>query len=194
MAILRPTDIYGTVAYLGVVLDRAVTLCSEPREALELTYDGPDGEYHGGRTRPSCSRVKLQYERGTEIANARQLSILSVEELAASAEAMEIDRIAPEWTGANVILEGVPDFTQIPPSSRLIFESGASVVNDMENGPCKFVGEEIERHHPGKGLSFPAKARGRRGICGWVERPGALTLGMKARLHIPPQRIWAHAG
>ncbi|MEO0361717.1 MAG: sulfurase [Pseudomonadota bacterium] len=194
MSILRPTEVYGTVAWLGVVLDRKVTLRAEPRSTLTLGYDGPEGECHGGRTRPSCSRVKLQYERGTEIANARQLSMLSVEELVATAAEMEIDAIRPEWTGANIVFEGIPDLTLIPPSSRLIFESGASVVNDMENGPCKFVGEEIEREHPGKGLAFPAKARSRRGICGWVERPGEVALGMKARLHVPPQRIWAHAG
>ena len=193
MPILRPTEIYGEVAYLGVVLDRAVTLCSEPRQSLSLTWDGAEGECHGGRTRPSCSRVKLQYERGTEIGNARQLSVLSQEELAAAAADMEIDAIQPEWAGANIVFEGIPDLTKIPPSSRLIFESGASIVNDMENGPCKFVAEEIEKRHPGKGLSFPAKARERRGFCGWVERPGEITIGMKARLHIPPQRHWEHA-
>ncbi|MEX2518547.1 MAG: sulfurase [Paracoccaceae bacterium] len=192
MPILTPTQHYGRVSWLGVVLDREVTLESEPRDRLALGYDGASGECHGGRTRPSCSRVKLQYERGTEIANARQLSLLSVEDLSASAAAMGIGAILPEWTGANIIIEGIPDFTLIPPSSRLIFESGASVVNDMENGPCKFVAEVIERHHPGKGLSFPAKAMNRRGVCGWVERPGEIALGMKVRLHIPPQRLWAH--
>lgn len=191
MAILRPTGFYGRVVYLGVVPDRAVSLRSTAREKLTLTYDGPSGECHAGRTRPSCSRVKLQYERGTEIANARQLSMLSVEDLAATASEMDIPRIEPEWTGANIIFEGIPDFTLIPPSSRLIFENGASVVSDMENGPCKFVAEEIEAEHPGKGLSFPAKARQRRGVCGWVERPGEIAIGMTARLHIPPQRIWA---
>ena len=193
MSILRPTDFLGRVVWLGVVRDRNVTLRSEPRERLSLTWDGAEGECHGGRTRPSCSRVKLQYERGTEIANARQLSMLSVEELAATAAAMEIDGIAPEWTGANIIFEGIPDFTLIPPSSRLIFENGASVVSDMENGPCKFVGEEIEAEYPGKGRAFPAKARNRRGVCGWVERPGLVEIGMKARLHIPPQRLWSPA-
>ena len=193
MPILRPTEHYGRVTFLGVVLDRDTTLASEPRECLELGFDGAAGECHGGRTRPSCSRVKLQYPRGTEITNARQLSILSAEELAEAAAAMGIDHIKPEWTGANIILEGIPDFTRIPPSSRLIFESDASVVNDMENGPCKFVGEEIEKHHPGKGLSFPKHAREKRGICGWVERPGQIALGMTVRLHIPPQRIWSYA-
>ena len=194
MAILRPTAFHGRVAYLGVVLDRETTLRSEPRETLNLTYDGADEECHGGRTRPACSRVKLQYARNTEIANARQLSMLSVEDLSAIARDMDIDGIEPEWTGANIVFEGIPDFTLIPPSSRLIFESGASVVSDMENGPCKFVGQEVEKQWPGKGLSFPAKARNRRGVCGWVERPGRIEIGMTARLHIPPQRIWSHEG
>ena len=193
MSILRPTAFRGRVVYLGVVLDRAETLRSTPRRSLNLTFDGAEGECHGGRTRPSCSRVKLQYERGTEIANARQLSMLSAEELAATAAELGVDRIAPEWTGANIVFEGLPDFTLIPPSSRLIFESGASIASDMENGPCKFVAEEIEREHPGRGLAFPAKAMNRRGVCGWVERPGAVELGMTATLHIPPQRLWTPA-
>lgn len=193
MAVLRPTNIFGVVTFLGVVEDRETTLCASPRDALSLTFDGPEGECHGGRTRPSCSRVKLQYEKGTEIANARQLSMLGAEDLAEAAAAMGVDRIAPEWTGANVVFEGIPRFTEIPPSSRLIFESGASVVVDMENGPCGFVGAEIEKRHPGRGRAFPEAARGRRGVCGWVERPGRIALGMSARLHVPPQRIWAAA-
>ena len=106
---------------------------------------------------------------------------------------MGIDRIEPEWTGATMVLKGIPDLTTMPPSSRLVFDSGASVVNDMENGPCKFVGQEIEREYPGMGLSFPKHAVRKRGICGWVERPGAVSLGMKVRLHVPPRVTWDHA-
>ncbi len=190
MPMLTPTDFTARVVYLGIVHDRQVTLCSDPQDTLELTFEGPVGECHGGHTRPSCSRVKLQYPRGTEIGNARQLSVLSEEELAEVAGEMGIDRIRPEWTGANIVFQGLPDFTGIPPSSRLIFENGTSIVNDMENGPCKFVGEEIEKHHPGKGLAFPKLARDKRGICGWVERPGTISLGMVARLHVPPRRVW----
>lgn len=190
MPILTPTDFTGRIAYLGVVHDRKVTLCSNPQDALQLGFEGPSGECHGGITRPSCSRVKLQYPRGTEIGNARQLSILSVEEMSATAAEMGIDRIAPEWTGANIVIEGIPHFTKIPPSSRLIFENGTSVVNDMQNGPCKFVAEEIEKHYPGQGLRFPSVAREKRGICGWVERPGTLSIGMEVRLHIPPPCSW----
>lgn len=192
MSILRPTDIYGTVRYLGVVVDSEVTLRSEPRDELTLAHEGPVGEAHSGQTRPSCVRVKLQYPKGTEITNARQVSILSVEELAEIAAKMGIDWIEPEWTGATMVVEGIPDLTTMPPSSRLVFDSGASIVNDMENGPCKFVGQEIEREYPGKGLAFPKHAVRKRGICGWVERPGEVSVGMKVRLHVPPKVTWDH--
>ena len=193
MSILRPTDIYGEVVFLGVVADSEKTLRSERRDRLELTFDGPVGESHSGRTRPSCVRVKLQYPKGTEITNARQISVLSIEEMAEVASKMGIDRIEPEWTGATIVFSGIPDLTTMPPSSRLVFENGASIVNDMENGPCKFVGQEIEREFPGKGLSFPKHAMRKRGICGWVERPGVIEVGMKARLHVPPPLTWSHA-
>jgi len=194
MAILTPTDISGRVVWLGVVHDRAVTLEAEPVETLTLDWAGPVGDCHAGLTRPSCSRVKLQHPRGTEIRNTRQLSMLSAEELAAVAQAMDIPRIAPEWTGANIVFEGIPDFTQVPPGSRLVFEDGTTLAVDMENGPCRFVGEVIERHHPVKGGAFPRLAAGRRGVTGWVERPGQVAPGATARLHIPPQRIYGHAG
>ena len=104
MPILRPTEISGRVAYLGVVLDRATTLCSEARERLSLTFDGAEGECHSGRTRSSCSRVKLQFAKGTVIANARQLSVLSVEELAAYfVTVLSRDREALERDGVSAL-------------------------------------------------------------------------------------------
>ncbi|MGB0506139.1 MAG: MOSC domain-containing protein [Pikeienuella sp.] len=192
MPILSPTDHYATVAYLGVVApDSGVR--SGGLSSMNLTWDGAEGESHAGRTRSSCVRVKRQHAEGTEIFNARQLSVLSVEELAEVATAMDIDHIKPEWTGASIVLEGIPEFTKIPPASRLVFENGAAIISDMENAPCEFIAREIEAEYPGKGKTFPYHARNKRGVCGWVERPGQITLGMKCRLHIPPQRIWTHA-
>ncbi len=193
MPILMPTNIVGRVVGLFVNSDRNSDLESSARERISASYAGFEGEDHGGLTRPSCSRVKLQYKRGTEIRNTRQISILGQEELDAVAQEMRIDRINPEWIGANLILEGVPSLTQIPPSSRLIFEGGASLVVDMENGPCRFAAEQIERHRPGKGMRFAKIADGRRGVTAWVEKTGDIALGEAVRLHIPPQRIYEPA-
>lgn len=194
MPILNPTDIWGTAAYLGVNRDRKATLETEPLDLVRATLEGFDGDSHGGLTRPSCSRVMLQYKKGTEIKNARQLTILSTEELAEIAAAMGLSgALKPEWVGANLVLTGVPQLTMLPPGARLIFESGASLAVDMENGPCKFPAEIIERHHPGIGKHFPKHALGKRGVTAWVEHGGAIALGDRCRLHIPPQRLYAPA-
>lgn len=194
MPILTPTDIQGRVVWLGVNRDRSATLASEPVMEIDVTFEGFAGDSHAGLTRPSCSRVKLQYERGTEIRNLRQVSILSAEELGEIAEALTLpDGLDPAWVGANLVLEGVPQLTMLPPNARLIFENGVSLGVEMENGPCKYPAELIESLHPGKGLRFPAAARGRRGVTGYVERPGRLALGESCRLHVPPQRIYQPA-
>lgn len=188
---LKPTEIRGRVAWLGVVARREETLCSEPLASVEAGWEGFAGESHGGLTRPSCVRVRALYpEKGTEIHNTRQVSILSVEELAEVAEALGIPELRPEWVGANLLLEGIPEFTTIPPASRLQFEGGAVLTVDMENGPCRYPAEVIERHHPGHGMDFPKVARGKRGVTGWVERPGRIALGEGVRLHVPPLRAY----
>ena len=149
MPILTPTRLSGRVVWLGRVRDRAAGLVSEPTDQVEAGFDGFAGEAHGGLTRPACSRVKLQYPRGTEIRNSRQIAIVSAEELAGIAAALGLEALDPAWLGSSMVVEGIPDFTRIPPSSRLIFERGAGLVVDMENAPCRLPAEAIERRHPG---------------------------------------------
>ena len=188
MAILKPTALGGRVAWLGVVGDRAATLRSGAVEAVALTFEGIAGESHSGLVRASCSRVTDQYPKGTPIRNVRQLSIVSAEEMAAIAAAMDLPALRPEWLGANVVVEGLPDLTLVPPSSRLVFAGGAGLVVDMENAPCQFPAREIEREHPGRGAAFRGAAKHRRGITAWVEREGRIALGERFRLDVPPQR------
>ena len=165
-------------------------LSSNRISSVEVTYAGFDGESHSGLVRASCVRVRGQYKEGTEIRNTRQISIISVEEMALIADSMGIDTLEPEWLGANLLVSGIPDFSRIPPSTRMIFASGASLVVDLENSPCKYPGEIIERHHPGKGESFPKAAYGLRGVTAWVEREGHITTGEVIEVHIPPQHIY----
>lgn len=192
MPALKPTEFSATIAWLGRVADREAALQSAPVQALELGFEGPAGEAHGGRTRPSCSRVLDQHPRGTEIANVRQLSILSAEEMAETAGAMGIDRLDPAWLGASMVVEGLPDFSRLPPSSRLQGPDGTTLVIDMENRPCNLPARVIEGLLPGVGKRFKTAAKGRRGVTAWVERPGLLRLGDVVRLHIPDQRPWRH--
>ena len=192
MAILQPTEIVGTVRYLGIVRDRDGSLCSEAIDQVVAEFVGFKDEAHSGLIRPSCARVRAQYPVDTPIRNVRQLSIVSVEELDGIAKAMGVDTIAPEWLGASMVVEGIPDFTQIPPSSRLIFEGGVSLCVDMENAPCQLPAKVIEALMPGVGSRFKPAAKGRRGVTAWVEAEGSIGIGEQLRLHVPPQRRYPH--
>lgn len=187
---LAPTAFAATVRYIGRVADRDEGLAAQRLERAELTFGGIAGEAHGGPTRPSCSRVRALHPRGTPIRNSRQLSILCAAELAEIAAAMGIDRLDPAWLGASLMLAGLPDFTRLPPSSRLQAPSGATLVVDMENRPCHLPAEVIDRHAPGAGGRFKAAARGRRGVTAWVEREGTIAIGDPLRLFIPDQPAW----
>lgn len=190
MPALHPTDVYGRIVWLGLVHPGG--LAAAPVGRMRLDFAGPEGEAHAGLTRQSCARVLAQHPRGTEIRNVRQLSIVSAEELAATAAAMGLAALDPAWIGASMVVEGIPDFTTVPPSSRLQAEDGATLTVDMENRACALPGREIDRHAPGFGARYKPAAQGRRGVTAWVEREGTVRLGERLRLHVPIQREWPH--
>jgi len=191
MSVLKPTEHYGEIIWLGRVT-QAGEVASKSENALEVMLDGVAGETHSGLTRASCSRVLAQYPRGTTIRNTRQFSILSAEELAMIASIMGVPALKPELLGASMVLHGIPDFTHVPPGSRLQAGSGVTLVVDLENRPCTIPSRGIEAAHPSHGAAFKPAAKGRRGVVAWVEREGTLRLGDRMRLHIPDQPIWAH--
>ncbi len=193
MPALKPTELYATVTWLGHVGDPdPAAIRSAPMQSVDVGFDGIAADVHAGVTRPSCVRVTSQYPEGTEIANVRQFSILSAEELAEIAEGVNLDQIEPEWLGATLVIEGIPDFTHVPPSSRLQSEAGTCLVIDMHNRPCVYPAKEIEKDKPGHGKAFLGAAKDKRGVTAWVEHPGPLAVGDKMRLHVPDQRAWAH--
>lgn len=190
MPALKPTDYYATVTWVGMVPEGRQNKRSAGAKSLELTFDGAVGEYHSGRTRASCVRVTSQHPEGTEIANVRQLSVLSAEEISEIAADCGLENLDPLYLGASLVIEGIADFTHVPPSSRLQAENGTCIVIDMENRPCNIPAREIEKDLPGHGKPFKQAATGKRGVTAWVERPGTLRVGDKLRLHIPDQRSW----
>ena len=190
MPVLRETDFKGEVVWLGHV-PAGDSIRANAVKALDLAFSGDRGARHEGENRPSCVRVKNLYPQGTEIRNVRQLSVLSAEEMAATAREMGMDQLDPSFLGVSIVLQGIPDFTHIPPSSRLQVENGVTLTADMENRPCVLPGREIEADLPGYGAAFKPAAQGRRGVTAWVERPGALKLGDRMTLFVPDQRAWA---
>ena len=190
MPALMPTKSTAKVTYLGYVNDREAALASDGVDTLQLTFGGFEAEAHGGLTRKSCSRVRDLYPRGTEIRNTRQLSIVSEEELRQIAATMGVEKLEPQWLGASMVVSGLPNFTHIPPSTRLQAPSGATLTVDMENRPCHLPAPVIDTHFPGQGKLFKSAAKGLRGVTAWVEREGPLYNGDILKVFIPDQPDW----
>ncbi|SEV89406.1 MOSC domain-containing protein [Cognatiyoonia koreensis] len=192
MPALKPTQFSGTITWLGYVPHRDdPTLATEKLTKMPLDFGGYAGDCHAGLTRPSCSRVTSQHPRGTEIRNTRQLSIVSAEECAEVAGTLGLDTLDPVWVGASIVISGVPDFSHLPPSSRLQTQHGVTLIVDMQNRPCQFPAMTIARVKPGFGKDYKAAAKGKRGVTASVERCGVLQVGDVVTLHIPDQRAWS---
>ena len=192
MPALMPTEYTARITWLGRVVADGDTMRSESLNEVMAVFGGFAGEAHFGVTRPSCVRVRSQHKQGTTIKNVRQLSVMSAEEIAHIAEKMGLEDIDPTLLGASLILEGIADFTHLPPSSRLQSDTtGATLIVDMVNRPCVLPGREIEMEHEGFGAKFKPAAVGKRGVTASVEREGLLEIGDVMRLHIPDQRSWS---
>ena len=190
MSCLVKSNYIGTITWLGRVTAPQDNIRSEAMNTAEATFDGILGESHSGATRPSCVRVTMLHPKNTEIRNTRQLSILSAEENAEIAKVIGLEQLDPSWLGASIVIAGLPDFTHIPPGSRLQTTAGTTLTADLENAPCIWPAKEIEIERPGHGKAFKSAAKGRRGITAWVERPGPLSIGDTVHLFIPTQHVW----
>lgn len=159
---------------------------------LVLTFTGIPGDVHAGHTRRSGAREPW-YKRGTEMANERQLSLLSAEEMRVVARRLEIPELLPEWIGGNLLLEGIPGFTLLPPRTILMFEGGATIRIDGDNEPCRVAGRSVAGQFEGREdieLAFPKQAKDMRGLVGWVEKEGTVSAGESFTARIPRQWIY----
>ena len=124
------TKLTGVVT--GIYLGRhRHTIESSRVPGVKATFEGLQGDLHAGLTRLSDVRVP-HYPRRTIIRNTRQFSMLSIEELAEVARALQLAEVLPEWVGANLAMQGIPNLTLLPPSTRIFFPGDAVLVVDAE--------------------------------------------------------------
>ncbi|MDZ5698146.1 MOSC domain-containing protein [Chelativorans sp. M5D2P16] len=163
-------------------------------DALECTFEGIAGDLHAGYTRRSGGREPW-YPRGTEIRNERQISIVAPDELAEVAGRMGIAEIRPEWIGANMLIDGVPRLSLLPPGTLLFFKGGATLRIAFQNGPCAIAGRVVAEQsgmadREAGALEFAKRAKRLRGVVACVEKPGRIAKGEAISLRIPEQWIY----
>ncbi len=175
----------GRVVGLAICEGRA-RVESRSVTRIELTMLGLEGDRHFGSTLVAGPRQK-GVKKGTVLPNTRQLSLVSVEENAAIAQALGLSTLDFTWLAANVLLEGVPQVTALPRGTRLVFSGGAVVIVEGENEPCRKVGKVIAtRAGLNVEAAFVRAAFHRRGLVGWVELAGPVCLGEQVTVFSPP--------
>lgn len=182
----------GEISVVSVLCAGAPdSLVATARPVIDLDFGGVVGDRHHGLTRPSNSRQLRYYPRGTMIRNRRQLTLVSVEELAEVADRLGVAYLRPEWLGANLVVEGVAGLSTLPIGTRLMFAGGAGLVCEGVNQPCRLPGEVIQRHFSWSRAQaqFVKAAYGRRGIAASVEHPAPIRSG--DRLTVEPPELHA---
>jgi len=169
-----------------LIADQQDTFVTRRIPEAMLEFGGIPGDRHFGVTIGADSRQPM-YPRGTEILNRRQITIVSQEECAMIAENLGLERVLPEWLGANLLLSGYPEVTGLTIGSRILFPNGTGLICMGENLPCKLPGEVIQKlhhDHPKLDTRFVRAAYKRRGIVCAVERPGKIHEGDQVRILI----------
>jgi MOSC domain-containing protein YiiM len=174
--------------FLGLNPDSLVTT---QQTSVKVDFGGFVGDRHSGLTRKADGRTP-RYPPGTEIRNDRQISIVSIEEMALIARRLTLPIIQPEWLGVNLALRGIPYLSLLPPTTHLFFSGGAVIVIQAENISCKHPGEIIQNHYRQEGLQdlFQEASIHLRGLVACVERCGTIQDGEEVEVEVVLQTTY----
>lgn len=177
---------------------RVTGLCvnGEPTERLLFDWDGPAHDKHSGYTRAISGHDRAYKEtsdlkKGDLVFNWRSWTGIASEEI------LEVEKeigynIPPGCLLENITFSGIPAFSELPPTSRLVFPeryewSQAILAVWEQNAPCHGVGKRLEEHHQLPGLSprFIKAALRKRGLMGFVLRYGIVDIGDEVLVYPP---------
>jgi hypothetical protein len=154
---------------------------------LQAQVNGFAGDKHQGAERKTWSGEKQP--KGTVRRNERHWSGISVEELTHITERLQLtEPLSAATLGANLCLEGIPEFSLLPKGTTLEFPSGAILSVEEYNPPCIEMGAQIAAKYatqsgePLKPNSWLGPAAGRRGVVGVIDVPGEICLGDEVKV------------
>jgi hypothetical protein len=157
-------------------------LGKEQHPSIQAELDGIIGDRHRSHARRTWSGDKQP--EGTVRRNERQWSAVSIEELVDIQQKMDLkEPLSAASLGANLCLEGLPELSRLPKGTLLKFPSGAELMVEEYNPPCREMGQKLAALHEtisGKPLSttaFSKAAKLSRGVVGVIEVAGTITAG-----------------
>jgi len=111
-------------------------------------------------------------------------SAMSVEEIATIEKNMDLKQpLKASDLGVNLCFKGIPDLSQLPKGTLLKFPSGAELMVEEYNPPCKEMGQKLASLYTtntGKTIAaadFSRYAKYNRGLVGIVEVAGIIREG-----------------
>lgn len=170
-------------------------LGKDEHASIQVELDGVIGDRHRSYFRNAWAGDKQP--KGTVRRNERHWSAVSIEELAQIQTEMDLkDVLTAASLGANLCLQGVPELSRLPKGTILKFPSGAELIVEEYNPPCREMGAKLAAMHQtksGKTLSstaFSKAAKLSRGIVGVVDVAGEIKAGDEVSITVYATPKW----
>jgi hypothetical protein len=164
-------------------------LSKDEQPSITVELDGVVGCAHRGYVRKCWDGDKQPKDSLRR--NERQWSAVSVEELDEIARDMGTEgAISAASVGANLCLEGIPELSRLPKGTLLKFPSGAELIVEEYNPPCRLMGEEQAKLHGVPATAFPKASTLKRGIVGVVEASGDIAAGDEVTVIVYETPAW----
>ena len=170
-------------------------LSKEQHASIQIELDGVVGDRHRSYKRGTWAGDKQP--EGTVRRNERQWSAVSVEELDAIQEAMDLkETLSAAELGANLCLQGIDELSRLPKGTLLKFPSGVELTVEEYNPPCHDMGKKLAAVYStrtGKQLSstaFSKAAKLTRGVVGVVEVAGTVSEGEAVIVELYETPAW----
>jgi MOSC domain-containing protein YiiM len=189
-------DIVGQVVSVNLgTTDPDDDLAKEPVKSLQVELDGFVGDRHRSLQR-ECWEGDKQPE-GTIRRNERMWSAMSEEEIAHIEKEMDLkETLQASDMGVNLCLKGIPDLSQLPMGTVLKFSSGATLMVEEYNPPCREMSKKLSTKYTsnsGEPLSenaFSNASKFSRGLVGIVEAAGVINPGDEVTVEFLKLPIW----
>ncbi len=163
--------------------------------SIDVNLEGIAGSSHQTYERETWAGDKQP--KGTRRRNERQWSAISMEELAQISRDLDlVEPLTAASVSCNLCLSGVEQFSRLPKGTVLKFPSGAELIVEEYNPPCRDMGEWIAEHYttqsgaPLMGTAFSKAAKLTRGLVGVVEVPGKISVGDTVEITVYETPSW----
>lgn len=175
---------------------------SVPRIHAIVKHGIKSDRHAGARSLDVRERALLDFglPKGIEIANHREVSLVSKEELAEVADLLALPSIPTGSLGENLVVSGIPRLSHLPIGTLLFFQKNeetkrtAVLVVWGENTPCLAPGEVLQAQfldHEQLASRFVKAAIGKRGIVASVYSTGFIHAGDTVIARLPDTRSYA---